>query len=72
MSRESSSAKEIEDELEWLINEFRNHIKYHKMKINYQTFETILKLPFETIENIVKFKFSNLIKPFLIIKKRKI
>lgn len=63
---------EIEEELDWLINEFQNHMRLHKIKANTETLEVFTKTPFEIIENIIKLKFSKLPEPIFILKKRQI
>ncbi len=72
ISKEELSKTEIEDEIEWRINEFQNHLKFHKMKANTETLEIIVKAPLEIIENLVKLKFSKLPEPFFAVKKRQI
>jgi len=63
---------EIEEELEWLMNEFQAHMKLHKMKSNTETIETIIKVPLEMLENLVKFNFSKLVDPLFAMRKRKL
>jgi hypothetical protein len=72
ISSENLSRAEIDDELQWLMNEFRSHIKLHKMKTNTETLETIVKAPLEIIEDLIKFKFSKIPDPFFALKKRQI
>jgi hypothetical protein len=67
-----SSTTEIEEEFEWLINEFQNHMNFHKMKANTETVEVMVKAPFEVIENLVKLKFSKIPDLLFAIKKRQI
>ena len=71
-STENLSPIEIEEELEWLTNEFQRHMKLHKMKANTETLEVIVKTPFEVIENLLGLKFSKLAEPLFFIKKRQI
>lgn len=72
ISTENLSSSEIEDELQWLMNDFHNHMKVHKMKTNTETLEVIVKAPLEIIEDLVKLKFSKIPEPFFAIKKRQI
>lgn len=72
ISTETISPKEIEEEIEWLISEFENNMKIHKMKANTETLEVIVKTPFEFIENLVKLKFSKIPEPLFAFKKRQI
>lgn len=69
---ENSSLNEIEEELEWLINEFQTHMRLHKMKANTETLEVIVKTPLETVENLLKLKLSKLPEPLFALKKRQI
>jgi len=46
-SFESQNVKEVINELEWLIHQFNEHMKFHRIKANKETFEAIVKLPFE-------------------------
>jgi len=68
ISTENLAPHEIEEEIEWLINEFESHMKLHKMKENTETVEVITKAPLEFLE----LKFSKIIEPLFAIKKRKI
>lgn len=68
ISTENLAPHEIEEEIEWLINEFENHMKLHKMKENTEAVEVITKAPLEFLE----LKFSKIIEPLFAIKKRKI
>ncbi|GAB1472034.1 hypothetical protein MASR2M66_29120 [Chloroflexota bacterium] len=72
ISTENLSSSEIEDELQWLINEFHNHMKFHKMKANTETLEVMVKAPLEIIEDLVRLKFSKIPEPFFALKKRQI
>jgi len=63
---------EIEEEIEFLINDFQDHMKIHKMKANAETLEVIIKTPFEIIENLLKFNFSKISDPLIAIKKMRI
>lgn len=72
ISKDELSKAEIEDEIEWRINEFQNHMKLHKMKANAETLEVMVKAPLEIIENLIKFKLSKIPEPFFALKKRQI
>jgi len=72
ISTENLSSAEIEEELEWLLNEFQNYMKLHKLKANTETLEVMVKMLPETIENLIKLKFSKLPEPFFALKKRQI
>lgn len=72
ISTKELSKAEIEDEIEWQINEFQRHMKYHKIKANTETLEVLVKAPLEIIENLVKLKLSKLPEPFFAVQKRKL
>lgn len=72
ISSEELSKAEIEDEIEWRINEFQRHMKYHKIKANTETVEVLVKAPLEIIENLVKLKLSKIPEPFFAVKKRQL
>lgn len=72
ISSESLSPMEIEEELEWLINEFQNHMRLHKMKANTETLEVMVKAPLEILEDLIKLKFSKIPEPLFALKKRQI
>jgi hypothetical protein len=63
---------EIKEEIEWLLNELQDHMKFHKMKANTETLEVMIKAPLEIIENLIKFKFSKIPEPLFALKKRQI
>ena len=72
ISAENLSPIEIEEELEWLINEFQNHMKLHKLKANTEILEVMVKAPLEIIEDLVKLKLSKIPESFFAIKKRQL
>lgn len=72
ISTENLSPTEIEEELEWLLHEFQDHMKLHKMKANTETLEVVIKTPLETLENLLKLNFSKISDPIFAINKRRI
>ena len=72
ISTESLLPTEIEEELEWLMSEFQNHMKLHKMKANTETIEVMVKAPLEIIEDLIRLKFSKIPEPLFALKKRQI
>jgi hypothetical protein len=72
ISVEEIRTAEVQEELEWLINEFESHMKLHKMKANTETLEVMVKAPFEIIENLINLKFSKIPEPLFALKKRQI
>ncbi|MBI5954855.1 MAG: hypothetical protein HY865_24615 [Chloroflexi bacterium] len=68
ISTECPSPAEIEEEIEWLMNEFQSHMNVHKMKANTEALEVIVKAPLELLE----LKFSKIAEPLFALKKRQI
>lgn len=72
ITTESLSTVEVEEEIEWLINEFQNHMNYHKIKSNIEKLEIITKAPFEVVENLAKLQFSKIPDPLFSLKKKQL
>ncbi|MDP1614775.1 MAG: hypothetical protein Q8L68_03165 [Methylococcales bacterium] len=72
LSSENLNSQEIQEELEYLINEHNNHMTMSKIKSNFGTVEALIKLPFELLENALKLKFSKLPEPLFTLSKRHI
>lgn len=68
----SKSIKELEDELAYLINEYKDHMKLHHMKIELGTMETVVVASAELLENLVKFKFGKAAKALFAVQKKKV
>ena len=66
LTKSNVSTIEAAQELEWLLQQYENHMRLHNLKINKGTLETILAVSGEIAESLVKLKFANLAKlPFL-------
>ena len=63
---------EIEQELEWLLQEYEAHMLLHKMKISRGLFETVITGAAEFAEDLVKVKWSKLAQSLFAISHRKI
>lgn len=72
ISSENIKLAEVQEELEWLINEFQSHMKFHKMKANTETLEVLVKAPLEIIEDLMRLKLSKIPEPFFAVKKREL
>ena len=68
ISSSSYQKHEIEEEFEGLIGEFHSHMQLHRLKVNTETMEVLLKAPLD----LVTLKWSKLIDAFFAFKKRKI
>ncbi len=72
ISRINLSKSEMQDEIEYLINDYRQQMKLSKMKTRIGQLESIVCLPLELLENLIKIKWSKIPKEFIQIRKRKI
>jgi hypothetical protein len=62
---------EIEEKLEYLLDQYENHMKFHKMKYHKGVLETLITTTAEVAENLVRLKFSKLAQlPFTIKNKK--
>lgn len=65
-------AREIEDELESLMDEFDNHMKLHKLKADTEVLQTLVKAPLGLIENLLRVKPTQIVEPLFVFRKRQI
>lgn len=72
ISHENLPSIEIEEEIEWLVNEFQEHMKFHKIKANTETLEVIVNSSADVIRNLLTLKFSKVLNPLFVIKKRQL
>ncbi|MCX5658074.1 MAG: hypothetical protein NTZ48_07665 [Candidatus Omnitrophica bacterium] len=70
ISFENLNINEFNEEIEYLMNEYKKHMQFHKMKANFETIETIIKAPLEIVEDIATFRFSKLADPLFSVRKR--
>lgn len=71
-STQNLSSLEIEEEIESLINDFQEHIKFHKMKANAETLEVLVNSSVDVLGNLLTLKFSKILNPLFAIKKRQL
>jgi hypothetical protein len=71
-ARAKLTPPEIEQELEWLLLEYRQHMELHRMKTNASTLETIIVTGAEIAENLVKLQFGKLAKGLFSLRHRKL
>lgn len=62
VSKSNLPRHEIDEKLEYLLNEYQQHMKLHKMKTNAITLETLVVTPIELLENLIKIKWSEVAK----------
>lgn len=68
----NKSIKELEDEMVYLQNEYKEHMRIHHMKIELGTMETVVVASAEILENLVRLKFGKAVKAIFAIEKRKV
>jgi hypothetical protein len=69
--KDSRSVTELTEELQHLIHEYEESLRFHKMKINLATVESIATATGDLPHELIKLKFSSLLKPFTIIGQRR-
>ena len=72
VARQSASATEIHQEIDWLIHEYQAHMRLCRMKITTGALETIVTAAGEALENIAKLRFGALAKSVFSLKRRRI
>lgn len=72
ISKENLSSIEIEEEIRSLVDDFQNHMKFHKMKANTEALEVLVNASADVIGNLLTLKFSKIISPLFAIKKREL
>lgn len=72
MSHSDFTVLEIEQKLEYLLDQYERHLKLHKMKINKGVLETVVVSVAETAEELIKFKWGKLAQSLFALKHRKV
>jgi len=72
IARAKLTPLEIEQKLEWLLHEYQQHMKLHRMKTNASALETIIVSGAEFAENLAKLQFGKLAKGLFSIRHRKL
>lgn len=72
ISKSSLSLKEIEDKIDYLLLQYTDSLKMHKLKYTYSMTEIICISTTKFLEDILKFKFSDAIKLLFEIKKKEL
>ena len=68
----ATSLAEMKEEIEVLLDEYEEHMKLHRMKVNKGAAETLLTVAGKLTEDLVKLKWSELAKLPFILRERKI
>jgi hypothetical protein len=70
--RAELSPAEVEEKLAYLIDQYQQHMRLHRMKTNTGTLETIVTLGAEVLGNLVSFKWGKAAQALFSLKKREI
>ncbi len=68
----SLKPSEVEEKLEYLLNQYERHMQFHKMKCHKGILETIVTTTAETAEDLVKLKWGQMAKSLFSIKNKKL
>lgn len=72
VSKNKLTPIEIEQKLEYLMDQYDRHMKVHKMKTTAGTLETIVVSTAEILEDLVKFKWGKMAKSLFSFRQRKV
>lgn len=72
VARSGLTTVEVEDELEFLVDQYEQHLKLHRMKTKTGSFETIIVAGAEFFEDLAKRNFSKLAKGMFALRHREI
>jgi hypothetical protein len=71
-ARADLTPAEVEEKLEYLIDQYQQHMKFHRMKTNVGTLETIVTTSAEVLGDLVSFKWGKAAQALFSLKKRKV
>lgn len=60
ISKEDYTEKEIEQKIEWLLDEYTQQLEIYKLKYHFGNIETIVTTSLEIIESLLKLKFGKI------------
>jgi len=72
IARAKLPRNEVEEKLEYLIDQYHRHLSLHKLKINAGTFETVVVTGAEIAEDLLKFNWGKIGKTLFSFRYRKI
>ena len=72
ISKNNYTVTEVEQKLDYFIDEYESLLKLHKLKVKYKKFDLILTSTVGTIENLIKLNFTDIGKNLLTLKEEKI
>jgi hypothetical protein len=71
VARAQLSPSELEEKLEYLIEQYRQHMKLHRMKTNIGTLETVVTTSAEVLGDLVSFKWGKAAEALFSLKRRR-
>jgi hypothetical protein len=72
ISQKSFTHKEIEQKIDFLLNEYSSQLELHKLKYEMNTLQTLVVTSLEILENVLQLKFSKAAKVIFDLKKQDI
>ena len=72
VARANLTPIEVEQKLEYLMNQYQRHMEVHKMKTSAGALETVVTATAELAEDLVKFKWGKIAKGLFAFKQRKV
>ncbi len=72
IARANLTQTEIEEKLEWLAYDYQRHLKFHKLKTNVGTIESIVVTTAEILEDLIRLKWGKVAKTLFSLKRRRL
>ena len=72
ISKKTYSEKEIEQKIDYLLQEYINQVEIHKLKYKYGSVETLVTTSLEVLENLAKLNFTKVAKVFFDLNKQEL
>lgn len=72
VARAELTPAEVEEKLEYLIDQYRRHMRLHRMKTNAGTLETIVTITAEVLGDLASFKWGKAAQALFSLKKRQV
>lgn len=72
MARAELTPAEVDEKLEYLIDQYQKHMKLHRMKTNVGTLETIVTMGAEVLGDLASFKWGKAAQALFSLKRREV
>ncbi len=72
VAQQDISPVELEEEIEWLTNEYHGHMRLHDLKTSIGTLESIIVGSGELLENVMKLRFGEIAKSLFSVQHKRI